>query len=68
MKEESNSNLIDDITSLAVKHKEVLLGAVVGYLASSKIEEHPEIRNAILGAVIGKESIKSLSDGKKGDN
>lgn len=59
--------LISDITNVATKNKGAVLGAIVGYLASSTIEEHPEIRNAVLGAIVGESGIRALSSGKQTD-
>lgn len=54
------AKLIGEITELASNNKGAVLGAIIGYLASSTIEEHPEIRNAILGAVAGETTLNGL--------
>lgn len=67
-KKDPVQTLISDITEVATKNKGAVLGAIVGYLASSTIEEHPEIRNAVLGAIVGEGGVRALKSGKKDED
>lgn len=62
-KQDPVKKLIEDATNLVTKNKSIVLGALVGYLASDILEKKPEIRNAILGALAGQTDVKKLLGG-----
>ncbi|MCM1323255.1 MAG: hypothetical protein NC218_03630 [Acetobacter sp.] len=65
-KQDPVKKLIEDATNLVTENKSIVLGALVGYLASDILEKKPEIRNAILGALAGNTDVKKLlSSGSK---
>ena len=54
--------LQDKAPELVKNNKGAVIGAVIGYLLSEKLDDHKEVQNTILGALAG-----AFLEGKKSD-